>query len=84
MAMPTWVDSLNGYTGNPPFRPDPGIELDASDIHLSGSTGATVRDKAQSLAQGMRIMTLEGLETEGDYRVKVAPYPLSLVNGGGS
>lgn len=82
MALPTWVDSLNGYTGNLPFQQDPMITLDADDIHLWGSTGTTVKSQCQSLASGIRMLELQGLADEGDYRMRIGSYPLSLVNGG--
>lgn len=80
MALPTWVESLNGYTGNGPFQQDPMITLDAEDIHVSGSTGATVKSKCQSIAEGVRMLEMQSMEESGDYRMRVGAYPLSFVN----
>ena len=76
--MATYVKSINGYEGSLPFHEDPGITLDASDIHISGSTGDTVRQKAVALANGITMITAEETETAGDYKIRIGNYPLSL------
>jgi len=78
MAIPTHVDSINGYQGSKPFRSDPGITLDASDIRVSGSTGTTVKAKCQSLAGDIRMLEIVELEEDGDYRMRIGAYSLVL------
>ena len=76
--MATYVQSINGYAGSLPFHEDPKISLDASDIHVSGSSGDTVRQKAVAIASGLTMIEAVETETEGDYKIRIGNYPLSL------
>lgn len=78
MALPTWVESINGYAGDLPFHPDKQIVLDSTDIHVTGGSGTTVKTKCQGLAEDMEILTVEQIPDEADFCVKIASYPLVL------
>lgn len=80
MALPTWVDSLNGYTSGNIFSQDYNVEIDANDIHVTGSTGTTVKAKVQSLANSMVLISVEDIGTSEQKRLRIGKYNLSLRN----
>lgn len=78
MALPTYVQSINGYTEVSPYK-DSGIALDASDIRIEGSTGETVRSAAFSVAEGMRILTMKH-KAGNNYQMDISAYELEVEN----
>lgn len=72
----TYVKSLNGYTGSPPFVGDGGVVIDGNDIRMTGSSGTKVTEKAQSIAQNIRMLEMIQIEQTSDYRMRIGNYQL--------
>ena len=72
-----YVKRINGYAGGPPLIDDNKIVLDAGDIHITGSSGDSIRTKVQSLANSMRILELEPGKIKGYYIVRIGSFRMT-------
>lgn len=59
------------------------VTLDGYDIHMNGGTGSTVPEEAQSVASGLQMLELQPMEEDGDFRMRIGNYPLTLVTESG-
>ena len=57
------------------------VVIDSGDIHISGSTGDTIRQKCSQIASGIQMLTMESTGTQNDYRLLIqSGYPLAYTN----
>ena len=68
----TYVKSVNGLTG----QPTRDLEVDAGDFKVEGSSGDTIPQKMQTIANNVRRLDLSEMETDGDFRMSIRNYPL--------
>ena len=76
MAIPTYVKSLNGMTEPSPYK-ESGITVDGDNIRVEGSTGATIKQKCQSIAENVQMLTMKKI-SGNDYQVNIGNYQLTV------
>jgi hypothetical protein len=62
----------------PSMPPQRVLELDAGDFKVEGTTGSTIQQKMQAIANSVQQLEMREMEMEGDYRMSIRNYPLAF------
>ena len=62
----------------PSMPPQRVLELDAGDFKVEGTSGDTIPQKMQTIANTVRRLDLSEMETDEDFRMSIRDYPLAF------